>query len=171
MLTIIIIAFLLGLIVGLTAYWGGWDGFVDFAQGFLIGAFIGGTIGLVVAASIGGGNTYAYTAKSELGALGDINQMGGSFFLGSGMLEGKQYFTYYKKVGDNQYQLRNIEATSSYPTVTVVQDATSTPYAETTENVLKPGFELWGLVSGNIETVTFHVPVGTIKNNFVLDAQ
>lgn len=141
------------------------DGFDYFMMVFL-GLLIGGVIGTAIA--------FALPAKTEivkttynLEALQDNNSVKGSFFLGSGQIEGKmKYVFYYER--DGFYKLEQAD----YEEVKV-KYSDEKPKAErfNRKNVKDAFINNFAIDCNCYQEYIIYVPKGTIKQNYSLDAQ
>mgnify|MGYP003610993582 CR=1 FL=1 len=168
MITIIICG-IIGLIIAIVSIFDGFDYIEDIIMYFLfgiIGALIGGLIGFGIA--------FALPAKTEivkttynLEALQDNNSVNGSFFLGTGQIEGEmKYVFYYEK--DGYYKLEQVD----YNEVKV-KYSNEKPKAERfRQKNVKDAFINNFAIGGNYyQEYIIYVPKGTIKQNYSLDAQ
>ena len=168
MITIIICG-IIGLIIALVSIFDGFDSIDDFIVYFffgIIGASIGGLIGLAIA--------FALPAKTEivkttynLEALQDNNSVKGSFFLGSGHIDGKmKYVFYYEK--DGFYELEQVD----YNEVKI-KYSDEKPKAErfNRKNVKDAFINNFAIDCNCEQKYIIYVPKGTIKPNYTLDAQ
>ena len=112
-----------------------------------------------------------FYAQSELGSLQDQSNIQGRFFLGSGTIDEKPAYSYYKKIGDNQYQLRQLVDDGGTPIV-VFEDSDK-PYVKTVHTKSDGYFGAWGFMWGHesLDQFEFHVPKGSIVQNVTLDAK
>ena len=106
-----------------------------------------------------------YYDSSQLIALQDSTVTGGSFFLGIGSIDGEPTYTFYEATGDSK-ELVAVESEG----VKVFEDAAE-PYL-----VRFTGCELsipWlaSCLSDGDSVDEIHVPAGTIKTGFQLDAK
>lgn len=141
------------------------DGFDYFMMVFL-GLLIGGVIGTAIA--------FALPAKTEivkitynLEALQGNNSVKGSFFLGSGQIEGKiKYVFYYER--DGFYKLEQAD----YEEV-IVKYSDEKPKAErfNRKNVKDAFINNFAIDCNCYQEYIIYVPKGTIKQNYSLDAQ
>lgn len=106
----------------------------------------------------------------SLGALQDNTGVHGSFFLGSGSVDSKQYYSYYS-FKNGLYQLEQVEARRSYIRYTngsprlVVVKRVADELRDYPINAIAMDLEL------GRETYIFEVPTGSIINNYTLDAK
>ena len=145
------------------------SGYVDFEDYLLVpipALFIGAIIGTVVA--------FALPAKTEivkttynLEALQDNNSVKGSFFLGSGQIEGKMKYIFYYKM-DGFYKLEQAD----YEEVKV-KYSDEKPKAErfNRKNVKDAFINNFAIDCNRYQEYIIYVPKGTIKQNYTLDAQ
>jgi hypothetical protein len=106
---------------------------------------------------------YSY-AKVQLASLQDGTPATGSFFLGSGYVDGDPTYFYYTKQG-NAYLYNSTDASG----VRVYED-TDKPYLMQ-QNDCKTDTE-WLADCMSFGPVTeIHVPKGTVKSNFILDSK
>lgn len=141
------------------------DGF-DYFMMIFLGLLIGGVIGTAIA--------FALPAKTEivkitynLEALQGNNSVKGSFFLGSGQIEGKiKYVFYYER--DGFYKLEQAD----YEEV-IVKYSDEKPKAErfNRKNVKDAFINNFAIDCNCYQEYIIYVPKGTIKQNYSLDAQ
>lgn len=109
MITIIIFG-IIGLIIAIVSIFDGFDSIGDFVIYFLfgiLGASVGVLVGLIIALSLPA-KTEIVKTTYNLEALQDNNSVNGSFFLGTGQIEGKmKYVFYYEK--DGYYKLEQAD--------------------------------------------------------------
>ena len=145
------------------------DYYSDFEDCLLISIpalFIGAIIGTAIA--------FALPAKTEivkttynLEALQDNNSIKGSFFLGSGQIDGKmKYVFYYER--DGFYKLEQAD----YEEVKV-KYSDEKPKAErfNRKNVKDAFINNFAIDCNYYQEYIIYVPKGTIKQNYTLDAQ
>jgi len=160
----IIIGLLIGiLITKLNDSW--YSDLSDYWFGGSMGIFIGLAIGLFVSLSIGYSQPKTQVITSTgIASLQDVNTVKGKFFLGSGTIDGKQVFSYYEEVGENQYKLQQQPAELS----TVIEDGGT--YVAFVSNVTKDS--IWYLSPSITQPdVYFHVPKASVLNEFTLDSK
>lgn len=142
----------------------------DATGGTLIAVFVGaavwlaGVMGTAAMANLFMDHTDFYET-SQILALQDSTVAGGSFFLGIGTIDGEPTYTFYEASGGSR-ELVAVEAAG----VKVFEDA-SEPYL-----VRFAGCELsapWfaSCLSDRGEVNEIHVPPGTIRTGFELDAK
>lgn len=129
---------------------------------------------LLIGAIIGTAVAFALPAKTEivkttynLEALQDNNSVKGSFFLGSGQIEGKmKYVFYYER--DGFYKLEQAD----YEEVKV-KYSDEKPKAErfNRKNVKDAFINNFAIDCNCYQEYIIYVPKGTIKQNYTLDAQ
>ena len=110
--------------------------------------------------------------KTQLGSLQDNRVIDGHFVLGSGTIGENPAYTYYENLGGSQYRQRILEDDGQYP-ITVVED-TDQPYVEKQIYGATKGLSLWGLwpaVPDRTMSVTFHVPKGSVVQNYTLNSR
>lgn len=153
---------IIGIIVGIIK---GWDFFEKIGCAFGLG-FLGFIavllIGLPLAFNLP--KTIEYE-NVELVTLQDGSSQRGSFFLGSGFIDGVQKYTYYSKSGD-AFQLRSVDAED----VLVFQD-TKNPYVRHEKSCTSPRDWLIECAIDTDRVTEIHVPKNSIKADFVLDAK
>jgi len=168
MITILICG-IIGLIIAIVLNFDGFDYIEDIILYFIIGMFgalLGGLIGLLIA--------FALPAKTEivkttynLEALQDNNSVKGSFFLGSGQIEGKMKYVFYYE-NDGYYKLEQAD----YNEVKV-KYSDEKPKAErfNRKNVKDAFINNFAIDCNSYQEYIIYVPKGTIKQNYSLDAQ
>lgn len=171
---IIVLCLLFGMAIGIReSYSASYDD-DSIGTGIVVGILVGVFVSFVV--GLGSYTSSSDIARSNLGYLNDGTAVQGHFFLGSGVIDEKQVYSYYKEVGKNQYKLSRINADGQEAYEVVVQQESITkPYVETLGKNSTPRLSwVWALNFGrayNLERVVFHVPEGSIKSQVVLDAQ
>lgn len=141
------------------------------------GLIIGIVFGVAAAFLIGICNTTTSQdiSRSNLGDLNDGTTTQGQFFLGTGTIDDKQVYSYYKETGPSQYKLSRIDADGDDGSYDVlVQEDSTTPYVETIGRKDIPHVNPWwgfGIPIYTLDHVIFHVPKGSIKSDVKLDAQ
>ena len=115
--------------------------------------------------------------ESELASLADGSSVSGSFFLGSGSVESEPVFFFYRQQGNGSFRLEHRDAdkvsiveTSSDPRmVTLCVDYSHVPtwFEWPLFNSSPPTYE----DCRDDDPTTFYVPEGSIKSNYILDAQ
>ena len=141
------------------------DGF-DYFMMVILGLLIGGVIGTAIA--------FALPVKTEivkttynLEALQDNNSVKGSFFLGSGQIEGKmKYVFYYERDGFYKMEQADYEEVK-------VKYSDEKPKAErfNRKNVKDAFINNFAIDCNSYQEYIIYVPKGTIKQNYSLDAQ
>lgn len=134
---------------------------------FICGA-AGGVSGLI---AYGIGQLYpthpVEIERASLVAIRDKDGVSGTFFLGTGYIEGKPYYFYYKKLSSSIFQPGKVEADGS---VTVYEEQRTGAELVTFANKIAYPWWAW-LVSlpypsGSTYTYAFHVPQGTIRTGY-----
>lgn len=111
---------------------------------------------------------------SPLAALNDGTSIQGRFFLGSGVIDSKPTYYYYKEVGENSYQYKQLVDDGTNGSVTVVEDTQDKPYIKTTCEDYEPANDWWRLSwfasdYCDITSIEFHIPTGSISKDYKLD--
>ena len=140
--------------------------FEDYILVSITAILIGGIIGTAIA--------FALPAKTEivkttynLEALQDNNSVKGSFFLGSGQIDGKMKYVFYYE-NDGYYKLEQAD----YEEVKV-KYSDEKPKAErfNRKNVKDAFINNFAIDCNCYQEYIIYVPKGTIKQNYTLDAQ
>ena len=137
--------------------------------GFAIGAFVFSFIILFITLIIIDGNINRPIVSSErvsIACLSDNVKQNGSFFLGCGQINGTFQYVYYKetKVG---YTLETCRA--KYASIVYTSGK---PYVEYVYRSLpKDSFWKEYVSTKELRFVVIHVPKGSIKSNYELDAK
>lgn len=165
MVTIIIFA-VIGAVIGVIAVYG--DELELAILGALFGGIIGFAIGIIIALAI--------PSKMEtvidtyyLEALQDNNNVSGSFFLGSGSINGEIKYVFYYET-DGGYRMEQL----SYDK-TLIKYTNETPkvefYRQEQTDAFINKFSVRVRGCGCDSKNIIYVPKGTIKQNYNLDAQ
>lgn len=165
MITIIIFG-IIGFIISIISIFDGFDYIVDIFLAGIIGTLIGGLIGLVIALALPA-KTEIVKTTYNLEALQDNNGVSGSFFLGSGQIEGKmKYVFYYEK--DGFYKLEQVD----YEEVKVKYSDEKPKAERFNRKYVKDAFiNNFAIGCNHYQEYIIYVPKGTIKQNYTLDAQ
>lgn len=141
--------------------------------GLMFGAMFGFLTAMVIGAFSADDPAYRTLPSVPLESLVDGSDTRGSFFLGSGTINDVAVYTWYEQSGDNAYVQRQADADAA-----TIHFSTEPPhYTKTVRDYgNKPFFGTWkiNISSGVDEYYTkydFYVPQGTIKHNYVLDAE
>ncbi|WP_424493904.1 hypothetical protein [Salinimicrobium sp. GXAS 041] len=154
---------LLGIVIGVYLGSKSWEadntdyifgGFI----GFLIGAFLGAMAALII-----GTDTYTEKSVSYIEVLNDNQGISGSFFLGTGNINGEMKYVFYER-NEDYFWLREIDYNRAS-----IKYTDSIPVLETYKERCKPS--LWGLNDSSNVYYVFRVPEGSIKTGYNLDAQ
>lgn len=144
------------------------EDFIDFllvsigvTLAFLIGAAVGFAISLCLP------KDYVYEkATFELESIKDNSSISGSFFLGSGNINGTMSYAFYYKNSDNEYRLQTVQSDKA-----VIIYTDSIPVLEEyTLRMVKNNWSILGMYDGRKE-YKFKIPPGSIKNSFNLDSE
>ena len=166
MWTIIIITAIALFIAIYQEYNSYYSDFEDYILVSILAILIGGIIGTSVA--------FALPAKTEivktnynLEALQDNNSVKGSFFLGSGQIDGKMKYVFYYE-NEGYYKLEQAD----YSEVKV-KYSDEKPKAErfNRKNVKDAFMNNFAIDCNCYQEYIIYVPKGTIKQNYSLDAQ
>lgn len=114
-------------------------------------------------------NSYTKVKTQNLIALKDNSAIHGEFFLGIGTVDEKVQYSFYYEEEPGVYMLKNLTANE----VTLAYTkGKQTPRLETRSECSRPGpWLLPGFDGCGYTTYRLVIPDGTIKSNFVLDAQ
>ena len=168
MITIIICG-IIGLVIAIVSIFDGFDYIEDFIMYFIygiLGALVGGLIGLLIALVLPA-KTEIVKTTYNLEALQDNNSVNGSFFLGSGQIDGKMKYVFYYE-NEGYYKLEQAD----YNEVKV-KYSDETPKAErfNRKNVKDAFINNFAIDCNYYQEYIIYVPKGTIKQNYSLDAQ
>lgn len=178
MILLIILAMFWVLCIAFFAWIDECDRFGGAGLGFILG-FCASAVVIVIAMGLGSAfqhPTHLTTHRHTLVTLNDGSSthgsLYGSVFVVMGQVDQQQEFRYYLKDGDGSFRLERRAADKSK----IFPDATQkTAHVDITDKVTtcKPA---WWYLCGptpDVEFVhaDFHVPVGSIVNDFKLDAQ
>ena len=165
----ILLFIILGFIAGISIMPGFWKKLYFGMMGIIIGAFVSVILMLIVAGlleSINSDFSKPVINKTEQLVTLQDNSSSGDFFLGSGSLNGKLYYTYYYKINDNEFaggMLPYDEVSVKY-----IKD-NSEPRIEYYNYEMIGNAKYWA-VSLKGDVVIF-IPDGSIKNAYNLDAK
>ena len=140
--------------------------FVDYILVSFLAILIGGSIGIATALALPT-KTEIVKTTYNLEVLQDNNSVEGSFFLGSGQIEGKmKYVFYYEK--DGYYKLEQAD----YNEVKVKYSDEKPKAERFRQKDVKDAFINNFAIDCNYhQEYIIYVPKGTIKQNYSLDAQ
>ena len=143
-----------------------YSGFENYILVSIPAILIGGIIGTFVAFALPA-KTEIVTTTYNLEALEDNNSVKGSFFLGSGQIEGKmKYVFYYERDGFYKLEQANYEEVK-------VKYSDEKPKAKrfNRKNVKDAFINNFAIDCNCYQEYIIYVPKGTIKQNYSLDAQ
>ncbi len=170
MVTIIIcvaVAVIIGFCVGYFDDLGG--GFGGGIVGGLLGLMVGGIVGALSASVVG---SFFETRMVEYGhdklvSINDSITTSGSFFLGSGTIDGKLNYFYYREVRPGVIEGDSVPADSS----SIILDGTMPRVVHLREKFVDPAHARWGLICGcsGGNRYEIHVPNGSVKPGFTFD--
>lgn len=167
MYTIIVTVIVFAIISGIYEYRNGYFRSVSSVFGnSILGGMFGVPIGMIIALIV----PQEISEKTEtylLENLNDLTSIQGSFFLGTGSVDGSMRFVYYYKDGGS-YKLNQVDYKDSE--VIYKEDL---PKVEIVEQYLdyQKGYNKWTLALGLKTRYVFQVPKGSITRNYKLDAQ
>ena len=164
--TIVIFFFIVGITTSNSDEWYG-KLFHGFVVGFIsfIASFMIAFIALVI---INGEADRPITSSEKvyISCLSDNSEQEGALFLGCGQIDGVFKYAYYKKT-DLGYKLETCNAKD----VTIVYDDED-PHIEYIYNCL-PKDSFWHeyVCEKELQSIIIHIPKGSIKSNYELDAK
>ena len=158
------ICLIAGIVIALVKEWYWIDGIGDFIMESILGGLIGGLIGVILMLALPMKteiNTYTYKIET----FQDNNSVSGSFFLGSGSIDGKMKYVFYYEVngGFKMAQIDYDDAIIKYS-----DNVKAIRYKEEPTDAFINWFAVDIYMS---DTYEIFVPKGTIKSNYNLDAQ
>lgn len=164
MVTIFIIS-IIGAWIGIhNTYIEDYDDWSDFVFSGFIGGLFGFIVGWLVAIALPA-ETYIRHSSQKLASIRDNNSVNGSFYLGSGQIEGRMKFVFYYEI-DGEFRMKQLD----YMDVSI-------RYSDTQPQVIKSEFcptKAWinyFAIDMDDDTYTIEIPKGSIRNNYDLDAQ
>lgn len=165
---ILLLVFAAAVVIGISAYRddsvGGWPfGLGMFAMSCVIGVFVAFLLSLVVSMIPVG--TYDTTERHNLAVLQDGTKTSGSFFLLAGHIDNDAVFRYYVETRPGVYKFD-----WQYADWAEVAQDTKTPYVEVVKHHQTKWLNLFGDTMDD-DNYIFHVPPGSIKTDYTLDAK
>jgi hypothetical protein len=166
MLTILICV-LIGAAINIYREWEDWGWDIILIQIGILGGLAGFVVGVVVAIIL---PAHYQTDKwsENLANLNDGSHIKGSFFLGSGQIEGRMTYAYYTQNQDSTFKLWQTEAD-----VAIIKYSEGDPKIHIT--YVHPSERFINLFAIDLDdsnwSCVFEVPKGSIKTNYDLDAQ
>lgn len=168
-MTTIIICGIIGLIIVLVSFFAGIDDIRDILYYLffgIAGTIFGGLIGLLIALSLPA-KTEIVKTTYNLEALQDNNSVNGSFFLGTGQIEGKMKYVFYYE-NDGYYKLEQAD----YEEVKVKYSDKKPKVERFNRNYVKDALiNHFAIDLNSYQEYIIYVPKGTIKQDYYLDAQ
>ena len=163
----LLITMVLGLIISIYAtYKNGWrNNFLDYLGSGIFGILFGIVTGIFIALLIPSETEMKLNETLELQSFKDGSSINGSFFLGTGSIDGTMKYTFYYKT-EGGFKMKQL----NYDNV-IVKYSDEAPKVEeyksrqTNASINKYSFDL------KDKEYIVYVPEGTVKNNYVLDAQ
>ena len=169
MVTIIFFV-ILGLVVSVKLFWMefGVSDFIDYILGTLMSILFGVLFGLI-------GVMFAYalpmktaekTETYKIVSIQDNNLVSGRFCLGSGVIDGKMKYAFYYETADG-YRIQQVDVDKAVIKNDSILHVVC--HKQESTNAMINLFAIDDLES--MTRYTIYAPQGTIKQNFVLDAQ
>jgi hypothetical protein len=158
-----LIIVLIAAIIGAILFWYDDEAFL----GFIAGGFVGILIILIVGGCIysGAKQVEIQTASQPLYSLNNGSGTSGSFFLGSGVVDKTEKYTYLVKT-DRGMQIQTVDVDNAY----VQEDNSQNPKMITyTSDYANPTLRYWFPDIGSDESYTFVIPKGSIKYQYNID--
>ncbi|EKD52718.1 MAG: hypothetical protein ACD_61C00265G0004 [uncultured bacterium] len=158
------VTILIALLVGLTV-WMYLTKVFDGLMGFFAFCFIG-VVGFWLAGLIGTSYTTEVVVIENLPLhnLYDDSALDGSFFLGTGSIDQREYFFYNMVTPDGMIKPAKIDKYQD--NVYVMEDGGDNPRLELVKTIFTdPRSSIWGLVWPDAKWV-FHIPAGSVDTNF-----
>lgn len=165
MITIIIFG-IIGFIIGFRSWYKDFGHDAECYWFGFIGAMLSSMLGFGISVALPTQTIKGEPNIKELVSLQDGQSINGSFFLGCGSIDGKMKYTYYYEIEKDIFKMGQV----SYNRALIKYD--STAYLETYTYEQTDVWYNWFSISlGQLrKQYIFHVPEGTIKNNYNLDA-
>ena len=163
----IYISLLVGALIGIwTIYDDYWNSWFDYIMGAIDGTIVGGIIGLIVTIALPM-ETKDKITSYEIECLQDNSSSKGSFFLGSGYIDGTMKYAFYTK-RKNYYDLQLVDYRYA-----AIEYTTGSPKVYESEVVATDSWINNFAFDFNLgdKVYVIQVPKGTIQNNFNLDAK
>lgn len=132
--------------------------------GFLIGVlivFIGGIVVSAVAES-----EEFIVGTREIVAFKDNNSTSGSFFLGSGYVDGDMKYCAMIKNEDGSYEMKTYDTDEC-----LIIETNDTPKIEKRGYCFKTEWLNWFFFNMKLNEYVFYIPEGSICNNYVVDLE
>lgn len=101
-------------------------------------------------------------------SLKDNNSISGSFFLGSGIINNEMRYSYYYNCGNDNYKLTSVSANNTYVKYTKDKPRIEYHYKEINS---KSNWKYFSNLLSDGGYYIIYIPEGSIKYNFVLDAE
>lgn len=143
----------------------GW-GFCGALWGTVVGCVVAGVIGLFAYT----GTHWEQTRRTPLVSVADGSSTHGSFFLGSGSVDGSPSFTWYESDGENSFIRQQTDAYDA--TIHYVEKGVQ-PYYTLREQKPNEGFfePTWGFNVSDPAGLDydFYIPRGSITHSYRLD--
>jgi hypothetical protein len=126
--------------------------------------------GLFVSSMPSGTAEFSVVTNTSIHSLHDKAMLRGSFFLGTGTLSDKMYFTYYE--GETSFKLKRVPA----DTTTIFMDEDDHPYIKTITPMKRTVYSDGRATPSSRDywretTYEFHVPNGTIVKEYNLNGE
>jgi hypothetical protein len=134
----------------------------------IIFSLLGLVLGIAISMGFGAlpvEKVYKLTGQEYLYALQDKTGVSeGSFFLGCGSIDSKEYYYYYKKVSENSFKMGKIETEDAL----VIEDDNETPRIETYMQRWKNENWYWLGIPAK-EKIKVYIPKNSIVSKYKLD--
>lgn len=140
---------------------------VDWPEGlfyFMFGCFVGSLAGIAIGFMLPA-DTHIHETQQQIQVLNDNNSTSGSFFLGTGQVEGKMKYVFYSKNG-NRYKLNQVDYTDAE-----IEYSKEAPVVITYDERHSDTFLNWFAMDFTSTNYLFKIPEGSIATGYNLDAK
>lgn len=164
---------ILGIVIGLITAWIFASDAYGPIEAVFVFVFVGGAAVLlasIVTISIGSiigvflPQEPIFEKRYELVALQDSTSVNGHFFLGTGSVDEVMKYYFYRKEGSG-FRSDSADANNAV----IFEDSPSTPYADFYMPAFKHKVSGWIAIPWKDRPTEFHVPSGSILQNYTLD--
>lgn len=132
--------------------------------GFLIGLLIV-LISSIIVSSVAESEAFVIGTR-EIVAFKDNNSTSGSFFLGSGYVDGDMKYCVMIKNENGSYEMKTYDTDECF-----IIETNDTPKMEKRGYYFKSEWLNWFLFNMKLNEYVFYIPEGSICNNYVVDLE
>jgi hypothetical protein len=160
----------IGILIGLLVSLAENDGILGYIGRLIVGAIIGFIVGIFASAVIPADGEIYLKKTTQLECVKDNSGISGDFFLGCGSIKGTMVYTFYEKLDSIEFRLRAIDC-SDAKIVYSNESSKLEEYAMKRADTKHNRYTFADPTIPSNERYKIYVPKGSIKQNYIFDAE